>query len=122
MTTNLTLYSPGGRTLASPAIGEGSEARFSLMQEDSLTLRFSLVEPVYFPVGSYTVVPEPEGDELGLPVSRGVITSQRVSRPRTTSRPAATTTPCGSTPTTGCGTTTSSSTPPRAPGARRRGA
>ena len=71
MTTNLTLYSPGGRTLASPAIGEGSEARFSLMQEDSLTLRFSLVEPVYFPVGSYIVVPEPEGDELGLPCQPG---------------------------------------------------
>ena len=50
------IYNPKGELIYEmPNIFEGCVEKVSLMSEDSITLKFSLLNPVFFPIGSYSV-------------------------------------------------------------------
>lgn len=49
------IYNPSGVKLYKmPEIYEGCVEKFTLMQEDYIELHFNSVDPIYFPIGSYT--------------------------------------------------------------------
>ena len=50
---NVTIYDAHGMAMATVKVGAGSTRRFLVMQEDSVTLRFSLAEPLHFGIGCY---------------------------------------------------------------------
>ena len=51
----MTIYDPSGTKLYDmPEIYEGCVEKFTLMQEDYIELHFNSVDPIYFPIGSYT--------------------------------------------------------------------
>lgn len=52
----MTIYDPSGTKplYDMPEIYEGCVEKFTLMQEDYIELHFNSVDPIYFPIGSYT--------------------------------------------------------------------
>lgn len=50
------IYPPSGTVelYDMPSIYEGCIEKFTLMQEDYIELHFNSVDPIYFPIGSYT--------------------------------------------------------------------
>lgn len=53
---NISIYNANNELLYDmPSIYEGCIEKCELMKEDSITLKFSLVTPIYFPIGSFAI-------------------------------------------------------------------